>query len=126
VSALWPQDAAYPASPPFADDAITWMNTSGTTTTTTRLTGRVDRSIVPERSGCVRYATLGGVLRCIRTGTLVPYRALRSAALTFSSATRARYETAATAASALRLVGTERVRSTAPENHWSTSEGLLP
>jgi hypothetical protein len=124
VSNLWPRDQIREAAPPFEDAAITWKDINSGLTTTTRLTGIVDRTYDPYRTGCVKYVydpDWGSV--CAEEATIVPYRALRSATLTFSNETRTRYETAATAsltpafakeASRPALLG------------WTTSEGVLP
>jgi hypothetical protein len=98
------------------------MSPDGTTTTTTRLTGIVDRSVVPARTGCVNY--MGST--CTHVGTWVPYRALKSVALTFSGPTRTQYETAATAGLAPTPAGIDKFRFKVPDNDWSTSEGALP
>ena len=119
ISALRPRDGNHEAPPPFEDTAITWTNGSGVTTTT-RLTGIVDRSNVPERTGCVRRNASG---TCTQEGTFVPYRALRTAALTFSDRTITLYETAVTASQPPALVG-NRLRS--PDLGWATSESVLP
>jgi len=118
ISALRPRDGNHDAPPPFEDTAITWTNGSGIPTTT-RFTGIVDRNNLPERTGCVRY--VAGV--CRQEGTLVPYRALRTAALTFSDRTETQYETAVTANQLPALVG-HKVRRY--DLGWATSEGGLP
>jgi hypothetical protein len=124
VPGLWPQSPAYPMVPPFADDQITWTDLSSNVTTTTRLTGFVDRTPVAARTGCVRWDLLpDGTLECKRTGTWVPYRALRSASLSFSSKTETTYSVSVTATSAPVHVG-ERSRDRLLG--WSTSEGALP
>jgi hypothetical protein len=119
VSNLWPYDLIYPASPPFEDTAITWTSSDNATTPiTTRLTGIVDRSADPNRTGCVY-----GTPMCTHRGTLVPYRALRSASLTFSSSTRTSYKTAVTIDQDPAPVA-ERAR--AAHLTWATSESVLP
>ena len=63
------------------------------------------------------------LMECFQTGTLVPYRALASASLTFAGNTVTRYATAA----AVHLKPdflTQRVR--ASSQGWATSEGTLP
>jgi hypothetical protein len=122
VSALWPRDANQEASPPFEDTAITWTNHSGVTTTT-QFTGRVDLSDAPERTGCVSYRVTPTGQRCAQEGTLVPYRALRAATLTFSQPTDTRYETAATALMFPTFVTDKRRIAI---QGWSTSENGLP
>ena len=122
VSALWPRDGQeHPAFPPFEDAAITWTDGAGATTTTD-LTGIVDRSYHAERTGCVKRMT-GPTGTCLQVGTLVPYQALRSATLTFSGPTRTRYETAATA-SQPPAFAKENLRDA--NLGWTTSEGPLP
>jgi hypothetical protein len=86
----------------------------------TQLTGIVDYSYVSERTGCVKFVS--GV--CTLEGTMVPYRALRAAELTFSTETRTRYETAATAALTPAVVGADRIRRAYLS--WATSDGVLP
>jgi hypothetical protein len=119
VSGLWPRRAGQEAAPPFEDAAITWTDGIGATLTT-RLTGIVDRSYVPSRTGCVKEVSMNV---CDQAGTLVPYRALASASLTFTGNTVSRYATAATA-SLEPDFATQRVR--ASTLGWSTSEGTLP
>jgi len=120
---LWPRNSTYPAFPPFEDTAITWTNTSGVPTTT-RLTGIVDRNNLPERTGCVRYDANG---ECMEEGTLVPYRALRSATLTFASTTASQYATAATATlPPVPAVPARRRNHQDPLNNWVTAESALP
>jgi len=122
VSSLWPRDQTHMEVPPFEDTAVTW--TSNGTTTTTRLTGKVDRTLDPIRTGCVRFVFIPpGGFKCVEEGTLVPYRALVSAALTFSQPTITLYETAATA-TLTPAVASWRYRDTLAS--WTTSEGLLP
>ena len=125
VSSLWPRDSVHLAFPPFFDDAITWTSTTGVTTTT-RLTGIVDRTVVPERTGCVRFASSPTGPICIQQGTIVPYRALRAATLTFASTTKSRYEIAATATLPPAVAATDGVRDSVPANNWSTTEDTLP
>jgi hypothetical protein len=120
VSSLWPTDGAHPASPPFADDVITWYSPTNVPTTT-RLTGIVDRSVVPERTGCVRPAPGGCYM-----GTAVPYRALRSATLTFGTFTKSQYATAATAALTPVQAAPDVKRESISTNNWTTSAGVLP
>jgi hypothetical protein len=120
VSGLWPRDGVQPTSPPFADEELTWTSATGVTTTT-RFTGIVDRAVVPERTGCVAPAPGGCYM-----ATKVPYRALRSVALTFSHSTRSRYETAATAALPPVQVIVDRYRDPLMTNNWSNSESVLP
>ena len=123
LSSLWPRDTTFPAFPPFEDTAITWT-TAGGVPTTTRLTGIVDRSNRPERTGCVRYNSNGV---CTEEGTLVPYRAIRSATLTFASTTVSQYATAATATlSPVPAAPVRRRDHHDPLNNWVTSEGALP
>jgi hypothetical protein len=122
VSALWPSDSTSPASAPFADEELTWSNPNGTMPTTTRFTGIVDRTVVPERTGCV----LGMAPSCQRQGTKVPFRALRFATLTFASATESQYATAATAGLAPVIAAPVKLRPSLPTNNWTTSEGVLP
>jgi hypothetical protein len=120
VSALWPRKPGQEAAPPFEDTAITWTDGNGNDTTT-RLTGIVDHSYDPSRMGCVNFNY--GQMRCVQTGTLVPYRALASASLTFAGNTFTRYATAA-AVHLLPDFLTQRVR--ASTQGWATSEGTLP
>jgi len=123
ITALWPRNSTYLAFPPFEDTAITWTNTSGVPTTT-RLTGIVDRNNLPERTGCVRYDANGA---CVEEGTLVPYRALRSATLTFASTTASQYATAATATlPAVTAAPVRRRNHQDPLNNWVTAESALP
>jgi len=119
VSGLWPRDQFHEESQPFEDTAITWTDDSGFPTTT-RFTGKVDRNNVPERTGCVRFDVNGS---CAQVGTLVPYRALRSATLMFSNETATHYETAATANLAPAFAA-EKTRNA--NLGWSTSESVLP
>jgi hypothetical protein len=123
VSKLWPRDQAHPAFPPFEDAAITWTNGSGATTTT-RFTGIVDYSNDPDRTGCVRFVPTPNGPVCTQEGTLVPYRALRAAELTFSGNTYTRYEIAATASQTPALARPDRSRDAI--TGWTTSEGALP
>jgi hypothetical protein len=117
VSALYPQHAEM-VYPPFEDAAITW--TDGLfVTRTTRFSGIVDYSNNPNRTGCVMR--MFGV--CTQEGTLVPYRALRSATLTFSDRTRTKYETAAMT-SQTPTFAKEIARS--QFLGWTTSEDILP
>ena len=125
VSSMWPRDIGHLAYPPFFDDEIIWTNPFTNVTTTTRLTGIADRTVVPERTGCVRSIP-GPSGACLLQGTKVPYRALRSASLQFSDSTRSRYETAATAALTPVQVIADRARPANVANDWSTSEGVLP
>ena len=119
VSGLWPRDQYTSTYAPFEDTALTWTDSNGAVTTT-HLTGKVDRTNLPERTGCVRFGSNGS---CELVGTLVPYRALLSATLTFSSPTRTLYETAATA-SLIPAVAATKAR---PSNlGWTTSESTLP
>jgi hypothetical protein len=120
VAALWPRDGDHTASPPFADETITWTNPGTNETTMTRLTGLVDHAVVPERTGCVRPIPGG----CLRQGTLVPYRALRYATMTFATNTRSEYATAA--AAALTPVQAAPIRTRLAGDHWTSSEGVLP
>jgi hypothetical protein len=122
VASLRPFDTPHPADPPFADDFIDWFPTVDGLPTRTQLTGIVDRTVVPARTGCVK--TSGPM--CLRQGTLVPYRALRSASLTFSTTTISRYATAATAALIPALAAPQRIRRSNPLDNWTTSEGPLP
>jgi hypothetical protein len=117
VSNLWPYDLTYPASPPFEDTAITWTS-SNNATTTTRFTGIVDRGTDSNRTGCVY-----GTPTCTHRGTLVPYRALRSASLTFSGTTGTIYMTSATIDLDPAPAG-ERQRPA--HLSWATSESVLP
>jgi hypothetical protein len=125
VPGLWPADGAQPASPPFIDDVIVWTDpiADPNDTTTTRLTGIVERTVVPERTGCVRYFP-GPVHQCSHKGTIVPYRALRSASLSFASTIWSSYTTAATAVSTLGFAIPDRARE--PATTWSAAEGALP
>jgi hypothetical protein len=126
VSGLWPGDYRHPANQPFEDTAITWTNRSGVTTTT-RVTGQVDRSNVPERTGCVSYRQTPTGPVCTQEGTLVPYRALRAATLMFASTTDSQYATAATATLPPVLAAPVKRRDHHdPLNNWSTTEGTLP
>jgi hypothetical protein len=125
VSALWPRDGGVlEASPPFEDAAITWKDISSGIATTTRFTGIVDHNNDPARTGCVKYVydPILGVV-CDEEGTIVPYRALRSATLTFSGNTRTLYETAATANQAPAFA---KQHHRPAELGWTTSEGVLP
>jgi hypothetical protein len=126
VGSLWPRDGVdgvHTAAPPFVDEAITWTNPFTNQTTTTKLTGIVDHSVVPERTGCVR--PFGG--GCLKQGAIVPYRALRYAALTFSGSTVSEYATAATAALTPVQAAPDKARlDFDPANNWSTFEGVLP
>jgi hypothetical protein len=117
VSALYPEHGEM-VYPPFEDTAITWTNGSDVTTTT-RFTGIVDYSNNPNRTGCVMRRF--GV--CTQEGTLVLYRALRSATLTFSNETRTTYATAATVSQLPAFAKESRRIST---HGWTTSEGVLP
>jgi hypothetical protein len=119
VSGLWPRKPGQEAAPPFEDTAITWQ--VGSTPTTTRLTGIVDHSFDPSRTGCVDFDYV--LMQCRRTGTLVPYRALASASLTFTGNTYTRYATAAAASIDPDFL-TQRFR--ASTQGWATSEGTLP
>jgi hypothetical protein len=121
ISALRPRDGNHEASPPFEDTAITWTNGSRVTTTT-RFTGIVDHSNVPERTGCVRHDPNDPDV-CEQEGTFVPYRALRSAALTFSDRTLTSYKTAVTTSQPPALVGDKYRRG---DQGWATAEGVLP
>jgi hypothetical protein len=118
VSGLWPRKQANEATPPFEDTALTWGLPPATMT---RLTGIVDHNFDPSRTGCV--ARDPATLECKQEGTLVPYRALASASLTFSGNTFSRYATAAAASLDPDLV-TQRIR--ASTQGWATSEGALP
>jgi hypothetical protein len=119
VSNLWPRDQFQPASPPFEDTAITWTDASNSTKTT-RFTGIVDHSNPMNHTGCVTRDTSG---TCTQHGTLVPYRALRSATLTFSGSTLAEYLTAATVNQAPARVA---VKGRSVDLGWTTSESVLP
>jgi hypothetical protein len=123
VSGLYPQHGEM-VYPPFEDTAITWTNGSGVTTTT-RFTGIVDYSSDPNRTGCVNsvYPPNAPPV-CTQEGTLVPYRALRSATLTFADRTRTRYETAATVNQTPALARSDKLRDSSMS--WTTSEGELP
>jgi hypothetical protein len=123
VSGLRPRDSVQPADPPFFDDEISSTHTTTGITTTARITGIVDRSVVPERTGCVKPGPGGS---CQKQGTIVPYRALRYATLTFSGSTISEYFTAATAALAPEQAALDKGRPADPSNNWTTSEGLLP
>ena len=126
VSSLWPSDGTPAVSPPFFDDEIIWTNPFTNVTTTTGLTGIADRTVVPERTGCVRYAP-GPTGGCLKQGTIVPYRALRFATLTFASTIDSQYDTATTAALTPEQAAPDKSRSSQdPNNNWSTSEGVLP
>jgi hypothetical protein len=122
ISSLYPTDQFYTASPPFEDTAITWTNGSGVTTTT-RFTGIVDYSNDPNRTGCVKFVYTPTGRVCTQEGTLVPYRALRSATLTFSGATSTRYQTAATANQSPDFAA---VKTRDPNLGWATAESVLP
>jgi hypothetical protein len=117
VTNLWPYNELYPAAPPFEDTAITWMSSDGMSTNTTRFTGLVDRGTVDNRTGCVYGSP------CTHKGTLVPYRALQSVALTFSNPIYTSYKTAATVNQTPAPVG-NRTRDVPLS--WTTSEGVLP
>jgi hypothetical protein len=117
VANLWPYDSTHPALPPYEDTAITWMSSDGVNTKTTRFTGLVDRDPVSNRTGCVNGSP------CTHKGTLVPYRAVSSVALTFSNPTHTNYKTAATINQTPALVGE---RSRLLPLSWTTSEGFLP
>lgn len=117
VSALYPQHGEM-VYPPFGDTAITWTDGLGVTTTT-RFTGIVDYSNDPNRTGCVMR--MFGV--CRQEGTLVPYRALRSAELTFSAPTRTTYAAAATANQSPAF---EKETQRPAGLGWATSENVLP
>jgi hypothetical protein len=121
VSGLWPRKQGNEASPPFEDTEIDWQ--VGMTQTTTRLTGIVDRSFDPSRTGCVHFQDPIAETNCLAQGTLVPYRALASASLTFTGNTISRYATAPAADLAPDLV-TQRARAAA--QGWATAEGTLP
>jgi hypothetical protein len=124
ISSLYPTDQFYQAAPPFEDAAITWTSGSGVTTTT-RFTGSVGYSNDPNRTGCVKFVfPPNGPPVCTQEGTLVPYRALRSATLTFSSNTNTLYETAATASQIPARAHPDRTREA--KLSWATSEGALP
>jgi hypothetical protein len=119
VSGLWPRKQSSEANPPFEDAAITWR-IGPPPETTTRLTGIVDHSFDMSRFGCVKRASGGA---CEREATLVPYRALVSASLTFVGNTFSRYATAASIGLDPDFV-TQRVRVST--QGWATSEGALP
>jgi hypothetical protein len=127
VSRLWPIDGTHPASPPFVDDVIDWTDpiANPNATTTTRLTGIVDHSVVPERTGCVRHSPSPG-FPCTHKGTIVPYRALRSASLSLSNAISSSYATAATATSTPASAVPDRVRNPTASIDWPADEGPLP
>jgi hypothetical protein len=125
VPGLYPHDGDHIVAPPFTDETITWTNTVTNETRTTKLTGIVDHTIVPERTGCVKHFMVGGA--CHKQGTLVPYRALRYAALTFTTDTKSLYATAATAELAPVQAAPEKLRrATDLANNWSRSKGVLP
>jgi hypothetical protein len=104
------------------DAVITSTDPNTLDETTAHITGVVDLSVVPERTGCVRPA--GPV--CLRQGTIVPYRALRSARLSSTDTTSSVYATAATATLAPAVAAPEKRRLLDSLNNWSTSEGPLP
>jgi hypothetical protein len=117
VSGLWPGDGSLPQDTVFVDEAITWTDPSGVTTTT-RLTGIVDHSYDPSRTGCVMFTN-----GTCATGTIVPYRALKSATLSLSNPMSTSYGTAATANQPPVFAA---VRPRSAPLVWSTSEGVLP
>jgi hypothetical protein len=80
----------------------------------------VDHSNPMNHTGCVTRDTSG---TCTQHGTLVPYRALRSATLTFSGSTLAEYLTAATVNQAPARVA---VKGRSVDLGWTTSESVLP
>jgi hypothetical protein len=122
ISELWPRDGVqHKEVQPFEDAAITWADDNGYETTT-RLTGKVYYSNDPAYTGCVKF--VGDV--CVSVGTVVPYLALRSAELTFTTRTITRYETAATATLAPALARPDKSREAVPANNWTTSESVLP
>jgi hypothetical protein len=123
VSALWPRDSTHPAFPPFADEELAWVDLMTLMPKTTRFTGIVDRTVVPERTGCV---VPGSGTSCQKQGTKVPFRALRFATLTFASTTESRYASAATTALTPVQAAPVRYRSSNPINNWATAEGELP
>jgi hypothetical protein len=127
VPGLWPVDGAWPASPPFVDASITWTNpiTNPNASTMTRLTGLVDLTVVPGRTGCVKHSPSPG-FPCTHQGTIVPYRALRSASLILATAIVSLYNTAATAASTLGSAAPNRTRDPLTPIDWSATEGSLP
>jgi hypothetical protein len=127
VSGLWPQDGDHILAPPvtLTDEEITWTNTVTLETRTTRLTGIVDHTVVPEHTGCVKYFMVGG--SCHKQGTIVPYRALRYAALTFTTNTKSQYATAATATLTPVQATPEKIRDAFDTaNNWSRSKSVLP
>ena len=120
VAGLWPRKQPTDPLPPFEDTSITWTDKSNVETTT-RLTGIVDGNPDPSRTGCVTRNPFTG--SCLQVGTIVSYRALVSATLTFSDPTKTSYGTAATAnQSPVFVLEKERL---APLG-WSTSEGVMP
>lgn len=123
ITALWPRDGSHEVNQPFFDDAIVWTSANNVTTLT-RLSGIIDTSYVPERTGCVSWGVAGGVRYCRQWGTMVPYRALIEATLTFSGSPKSRYETSATMNSMSAAVGSERTRD--QSMGWTTSEGIMP
>ena len=122
ITALWPRDFDHDENPPFVDDGIVWTNANNETTLT-RLTGKIDTRYFPERTGCVSFGTVNGVRYCRQLATMVPYRALIQAILTFSDNTRTYYETSATIDSTSAAVGS---RQRGAAERWTTSEGTLP
>ncbi|MGN6104475.1 MAG: hypothetical protein ACTHU0_05170 [Kofleriaceae bacterium] len=124
ISSLWPTDASHPASPPFADESIDTVNPYTDVATTVRITGLVDRTVVPARTGCVRTIVTPGGTSCRRRGTIVPYRALNAVSLEFQGATETMYATAVTLPLA-PVPATPAVQRT-PKRSWSTIDSLLP
>jgi hypothetical protein len=110
VSALWPSDGTWPASPPFSDDSINGV----------RYTGREQF----QSTGCsLRNSSQTA---CIRETTRIQYRALTLVGLDFANDTSSSYATAATAQLAPKQAIPPFSRTSTIS--WSTSEpdGTLP
>jgi len=113
VSALWPSDASFPASPPFVDAALT---------STVNITGRIS----PTSTGCtahtIRILPNGTELdKCTQVTSITPYRALTQVSIN-TDPVKATYATAPTSSSTPANVVGNKI----PELSWSVSEGALP
>lgn len=108
---LWPEDDANPQPPPYSLETINGVTITGRQSSTS--------------TGCIEVETIGTQQRCKQRTSLRPYRALRSASITFATpGVKTSIFSAATATLAPRQVRNSALLEYA--QNFSTTEPSLP